>query len=76
MAASQVVLYFEREEDALRFTLAASSAISAEGTVRNEAGVKMAEEICKVNRITTEGVVNTASAECEDSTNLPQARCA
>ena len=73
MAASQVVLYFEKEEDALRFTLAASSAISAEGTVRSQAGVRMAEEICKVNRITTEGMVNTAIAGDADAV---QARCA
>lgn len=59
MAASQVVLYFERQEDALLFTLAASSAMSAEGSSRaTEAGVKMAQEVCKASRITTEGALN------------------
>jgi len=31
MAASQVVLYFDKSEDALLFTLAASSMISEDG---------------------------------------------
>jgi len=30
MAANQVVLYFDRQEDAVRFTLAASSVMSAD----------------------------------------------
>ena len=59
MAASQVVLYFEKQEDALLFTLAASSAMSAEGPGRaNEAGAKMAQEVSKASRITTEGALN------------------
>jgi hypothetical protein len=67
MAANQVVLYFDRQEDAVRFTLAASSVMSAdtsgemsgEGPVRNSsAAVKVAKEISKASRITTEGVLN------------------
>jgi hypothetical protein len=59
MAANQVVLYFDTQQDALLFTLAASSVMSAEGPVyRNKAAVRVAEEICKVSRITTEGVLN------------------
>lgn len=59
MAASQVVLYFDKQEDALLFTLAASSVMSEDGPVRsNDAVVKVAEEICKASRITTEGVLN------------------
>ena len=59
MAANQVVLYFERPEDALLFTLAASSVMSAEGAVHgNKTAVRVAEEICKASRITTEGVLN------------------
>ena len=59
MAANQVVLYFAKQEDALLFTLAASSVMSAEGSVRSgDAAVKVAEEICKASRITTEGVLN------------------
>jgi len=59
MAANQVVLYFDKQEDALLFTLAASSVMSAEGPLRsNDAVVKVAEEICKASRITAEGVLN------------------
>lgn len=67
MAASQVVLYFEKQEDALLFALAASSAMSAEGPVRaKEAGAKIANELCKASRITTEGVLNSGDAEEDD----------
>jgi|HubBroStandDraft_3_1064219.scaffolds.fasta_scaffold1642332_2 hypothetical protein len=77
MAASQVVLYFERQEDALLFALAASSAMSAEGPTRaKEAGVKIASEICKASRITTEGVLNTASAEEDDRRKPPRHKVA
>jgi hypothetical protein len=63
MGATQVVLYFDRQEDALLFTLAASSAIAADEPVRaNEAMEKIAKEICKASRITTEGVLNPASS--------------
>ena len=59
MSTNQVVLYFDRQEDALLFTLAASSIMSAEGPVHpSEALVKVAEEICKASRITAEGVLN------------------
>jgi hypothetical protein len=59
MAANQVVLYFDRQEDAVLFTLAASSVMSAEGPVHSSnAAVKVAEKISKASRITTEGVLN------------------
>jgi hypothetical protein len=59
MAANQVVLYFDKQEDALLFTLAASSVMSAEGQVHcSKAAVKVAEEISKASRIKTEGVLN------------------
>ena len=59
MRGNQVVVYFEKQEDALLFTLAASSVMSAEGSIpRSAAAVKIAEEICKATRITTEGVLN------------------
>ena len=35
MAANQVVLYFDKQEDALLFTLAASSVMSAEGPLHS-----------------------------------------
>jgi hypothetical protein len=65
MAANQVVLYFDRQEDAVRFTLAASSVMSAdmsgEAPVHNSnAAVKVAKEISKASRITTEGALNIA----------------
>jgi len=62
MAAGQVVLYFERQEDALRFTLAASSVISAgdPGPAR-EAITKVAEQICKASRIKTEAGADPAT---------------
>lgn len=58
MAASQVVLYFDRQEDALLFTLAASSVMSEGKPDRSaEAVVKVAAEICKASRITAEGIL-------------------
>lgn len=69
MAASQVVLYFDRQEDALLFTLAASSAMASEG-VATDAGLKMAKEISKASRITTEGALKS-----EEGAGRPQ-RCA
>jgi hypothetical protein len=59
MSANQVVLYFDNQEDALLFALAASSIMSAEGPVhRSEVLVKVAAEICKASRITADGVLN------------------
>jgi len=60
MAANQVVLYFDKQEDALLFTLAASSVMSGDGPMRgSDAVVKVAEEICKASRITTEGAIKS-----------------
>jgi hypothetical protein len=59
MSANQVVIYFDKQEDALLFTLAASSVMSAEGPAhRSDAAVKVAAEICKASRITAEGALN------------------
>ena len=59
MSANQVVLYFDNQEDALLFTLAASWVMSGEGPVhRSDAVVTVAAEISKASRITTEGVLN------------------
>jgi hypothetical protein len=61
MAASQVVLYFDKQEDAVMFTLAASSVLSAEEPSREkEALARIAGEICKASRITTEGALKAA----------------
>jgi hypothetical protein len=55
MAANQVVLYFDRQEDAVQFTLAASSVISAEEPGSSEETVaKVAQKMSKATRITTE----------------------
>jgi hypothetical protein len=62
MAASQVVLYFDSQEDAVLFALAASSVISAEGTPIKEAMAKIAREISKASRIKTEGALSAAPA--------------
>lgn len=54
------MLYFDKQEDALLFTLAASSVMSAEGPLHSsDAIVKVAEEISKASRITAEDVLNT-----------------
>ncbi len=61
MAANRVILYFDNQNDAVLFTLAASSVMSAEEpTGSSNAAVKVAEEICKASRITTAGVLNLA----------------
>jgi hypothetical protein len=61
MAASQVVLYFDKQEDAVMFTLAASSVLSAEEpSHEKEALARIAGEICKASRITTEGALKSA----------------
>jgi hypothetical protein len=62
MAASQVVLYFDRQEDAVQFTLAASSVI-ADGAPLRETALKVAKEVCKASRITTEGSVEPEGAK-------------
>jgi len=56
MSMNQVVLYFDEQEDALLFTVAASSIMSTEGTLPGwDAGFKMAVEISKASRITNKG---------------------
>ena len=62
MAASQVVLYFDKQEDALLFTLAASSII-ADGAPLRESALKVAKEVCKASRITTEGSLEPGCAK-------------
>jgi hypothetical protein len=74
MAVGQVVLYFEKQEDAVQFTLAASSIISADGPVRiTEAAAKVAQEICKASRIRTEGTLATPQ---EERSSHPETQCA
>ena len=61
MAASQVVLYFDNQEDAVLFTLAASSVISADKGQTNDAVMKVAQKISKASRIKTEGELTAAA---------------
>ena len=59
MAVNQVVLYFEKQEDALRFTLAAGSVLA--DPKRNhtvEDLLKVVREIGRASRITTKGTLN------------------
>ncbi|HJT69285.1 MAG TPA: hypothetical protein VJ731_03755 [Terriglobales bacterium] len=64
MAASQVVLYFDRQEDAVQFTLAASSVI-ADGAPLRETALKVAKEVCKATRITTEGTLSSETPKAK-----------
>jgi hypothetical protein len=55
MTMNRVVLYFDEQEDALLFRLAASSIMSTEWTpLSRAAGDNIALEISKASRITTE----------------------
>ena len=58
MAGNQVVLYFEKQEDALLFALAASSVMSADAANCNHALTNVADKVCKATRITAKGALN------------------
>ncbi len=52
MKSSQVVLYFDKPEDAIRFTVAASSVLAVdEPASAQEALAQLAQEFAKVSRI-------------------------
>ena len=61
MEASQVVLYFDRPEDALRFTMAASSLMSDDDSVSAQEAV--ATGIVKATRITTQCTLGAQPAD-------------
>ena len=62
MTANQVVVYFDRQEHALLFTLAASSVMSSgEVSYSVDESIRLGEEICKASRIKTESVANIPS---------------
>ena len=62
MPENQVVVYFDNQEHALLFTVAASSVMSAgEVSYSVDEGVRLGEEICKASRIKTEGIANIPS---------------
>ena len=59
MAVNQVVLYFDEQQDAVLFAVAASAIMSSNREVNSsKAAVKVAKEICKAGRITTRGALN------------------
>ena len=59
MAASQVVLYFDNQEDAVRFTLAASSVLSEDKPNHDvDELVKVARQMGRATRITASGMLN------------------
>jgi len=55
MATTQVILYFDSPADALRFTLAASSALAGDGK-RASDHPDLSREIKRATRIRAEGV--------------------
>ncbi len=55
MSANQVVLYFDKPEDAIRFTIAASSVLAADEPARAQDALALfAQEFGKVSRIRIE----------------------
>ena len=68
MSSSQGVLYFDKPEDAIQFTVAASSMLAADES-QPDALLKVAQEMSKVRRIRTE-------ASTADPQDLRQHRCA
>ena len=55
MVTTQVILYFDTPADALRFTLAASSALAGDGR-KSEDVAELGREIKRVTRIRAEDV--------------------
>jgi hypothetical protein len=59
MATTQVILYFDTPADALRFTLAASSALAGDG--KKPAAHDLSSEIKRATRIRAEAVTVAAA---------------
>jgi hypothetical protein len=60
---NEVVLYFDRPEDAMHFTVALSSVIFNDATTRTREDItKLAREIAKISRVTTKGSLKPALA--------------
>jgi len=55
------VVYLNKQENALLFTLAASSVLSPGDKSYIDEGVKLAQEICNASRIKAEGLLNMPS---------------
>jgi hypothetical protein len=64
---SEVVLYFDRQEDALHLALSLSAVMFGDSVpCTREEAVKLAREISKVSRVTTKGVLQPAHLSDED----------
>ena len=64
---SEVVLYFDRQEDALHLALSLSSVMFGDSLpCAREEAVKLVREISKVSRVTTKGVLQPAHLSDED----------
>jgi hypothetical protein len=75
MTASKVVLYFDNQEDALLFTLAASSVLSEDGRISSKEDLlKLAQEIGKATRITTQGALEMAGLGADEPSRVTQER--
>lgn len=61
MPSSQVVLYFDKPEDAVRFAVAASSILASDQPAQaQEALAQLAQEFSKVSRIRIEEAQSSA----------------
>jgi hypothetical protein len=59
---NEVVLYFERPEDAMHFTVALSSVIFNDQAARTREDItKLAREMAKISRVTTKGTLKPAA---------------
>jgi hypothetical protein len=65
VAVNQVVLFFDKQEDALLFTLAASSIMSEHAPHSSDATAKVAEGVCKASRIKAEAVRNVTGRKAQ-----------
>jgi len=62
MAASQVILYFDDQKDALRFALAAGSVMSGEGETETTKERALIQETQRASRILLDEPANTGNA--------------
>lgn len=58
---SEVVLYFECPEDAFRFTAAASSVMSSDSQFTRDDLARLARDVARISRVTTQGVFKPAN---------------
>ncbi|HZE26196.1 MAG TPA: hypothetical protein VE083_02365 [Terriglobales bacterium] len=62
MAASQVILYFDDQKDALRFALAAGSVMSGEGETETTKQRALIQETQRASRILLDEPANAGNA--------------